>query len=468
MSVNLLEEILHPQAVAIVGASGDPAASGYQFIRSLLDGGYRGRIYPVNPNYSEILGIKSHPSLRDIPGSVSYVICCISALRVPDLLEDCSQKGVKADHLFSARMSGTGRSDAIELEREILKQAERRGIRLIGPNGLGIYYPKEGLSFSCDLPKEPGSVGGIIQSGGLSAELIHLASLRGIRFSKVISYGNACDLNESDFIEYLTDDPETKVMAAYIEGIKDGARFTEVLKRAARVKPVIIYKGGITETGARMAASHTGSIAGSARIWDSLLKQVGAIQVHNIEELVDVALLFTYMSPPKGRNIAIIGVGGGVSVQAADACSNAGLAMPLLPVEIRQELRDIGMPEVGRILKNPLDVWIIGEQEIPQKVTKIVANWEQVDLLIIDIELDIVAMADVELMMAYIEAAINLGEEINKRTAIVLGATSRAESKQLALETQTALYKAGFPVYPSVSRAANAISKFIQYHQRQR
>ena len=138
MSVNLLEEILHPQAVAIVGASGDPAASGYQFIRSLLDGGYRGRIYPVNPNYSEILGIKSHPSLRDIPGSVSYVICCIPALRVPDLLEDCSQKGVKAVHLFSARLSETGRSEAFSRKKPADLELFVTSFRLIGPNGLGI------------------------------------------------------------------------------------------------------------------------------------------------------------------------------------------------------------------------------------------------------------------------------------------------------------------------------------------
>ena len=165
MSVDVLEEILHPKSIAVVGASGNPMAWGYSYTSHLLDYGYRGKIYPVNPNYPEILGIKTYPSLRDIPGSVDYVISCIRASQVLGLLEDCSQKGVKAVHLYTARFSETGREDAAELEQEILKLARKLGIRLIGPNCMGVYYPREGISFFGNMPTESGSVGVVSQSG---------------------------------------------------------------------------------------------------------------------------------------------------------------------------------------------------------------------------------------------------------------------------------------------------------------
>ena len=175
MSIDTLEEIFHPQAVAVVGASENPRVAGHRFIACLLKYGYQGKIYPVNPKYSEILGIKAYPSLREISGSVDYVICCVPASGVLDVLDDCSQRGVKAVHLYTARFSETGRRDATMLENEILKQARRWGIRLIGPNCNGIYYPRQGISFWDTLPKESGGVGLISQSGNAAGNFIRLA-----------------------------------------------------------------------------------------------------------------------------------------------------------------------------------------------------------------------------------------------------------------------------------------------------
>ena len=264
MSTHPLEEILHPKSIAVAGASDNPDAQGYSFTCHLLDYGYRGKIYPVNPRHSEILGIKAYSRIRDIPGPVDYVISAVPASAVLDMLDDCAQKGVKCVHLFTARFSETGRQEAAALEQEILEKARKFGIRLIGPNCMGVYYPREGMSFGYDFPREQGSVGLVAQTGGGAAIVINVASMRGVRFSKVISYGNALDFNECDYLDYFSQDPETKIILMYIEGVKDGRRFFNSLRRAAAAKPVVILKGDRGKSGARAIASHTASLAGSA------------------------------------------------------------------------------------------------------------------------------------------------------------------------------------------------------------
>jgi len=463
-----LEYLFQPKSIAIVGVSIDSVKfnTGQMFLKALINAGYKGKIYPVNPSGGEVTGLKIYPSIKDIPGKVDYAISAIPAQLTPQVIADCIAKGVRAVHLYTAGFSELGEEEGKRLELQITTIARQRDIRVIGPNCMGLYCPKTGLSFSLNLPTQSGSVGYAAQSGGNSIYGVREGATRGVYFSKVISYGNACDLNETDFLDYLAHDPETKIITAYIEGVKNGARFMKVLKEATEVKPVIIYKGGITKAGVRAAASHTGAIAGSERIWDSLLKQAGAIQVHSVEELVDIALLFTYISPPKGKNMAIIGIGGGNSVQAADACASAGLNMPALPIEIRQRIKDIIGTEAGLSFQNPLDIYRIDRQDVMDEAIRVVANFDQIDSLFMHIPFDIgPTRANIELILRYIKSVINSGKEINKRTAVVLHSITTVKSQQAASEAQTALYKAGFPVYPSVSRAATAISKFIQYHE---
>ncbi|HEY91681.1 MAG TPA: CoA-binding protein, partial [Dehalococcoidia bacterium] len=224
MTNHPVEEILHPRAIAVVGAS-NSSGRGTGFLSPLVELGYKGQIYPVNPKYKEVMGIKAYASVKDIPGVVDYVISSVPASQVLGMIADSAEKGVKAIHLFTARFSETGRQDAIELEQEILKQAKKAGIRLIGPNCLGLYYPGEGISFSSGMPGESGSIGLISQSGSAIHEIVALAAQRGLRFSKAISYGNAIDFNESDYLEYFAQDPETDVVLMYIEGVRDGMRF---------------------------------------------------------------------------------------------------------------------------------------------------------------------------------------------------------------------------------------------------
>ena len=254
MSEHPLEHLFHPRSVAVVGASTSQGPGG-GFVTAIQEMGYQGALYPVNPKAEEIQGLKCYPSLLDVPGEVDYVISSVPARIVPQLVEDSAAKGAKAVHFFTAGFSETGEADRAGMEAHLLARARELGLRLIGPNCMGLYCPESGLSFMPGMPKEPGPVGMVSQSGANAGEFCRTGGVRGLRISKAISYGNALDLNESDFLEYLGQDTKTEIIVGYIEGVKDGQRFLRALRAAATAKPVIILKGGQTEAGARATAS---------------------------------------------------------------------------------------------------------------------------------------------------------------------------------------------------------------------
>ncbi len=476
MSTHPLEEILHPQSIAVVGASVDPSVMSYGFTSHLLDYGYQGKIYPVNPRYSEVLGIKAYPSLRDIPGSVDYVICCIGASGVLNMLDDCSQKGVKAVHFFTGRFSETGRREAAELEQEILKQARKRGIRLIGPNCLGVYYPREGISFGYDFPKEPGSVGLASQTGGGGAIFIQLASLRGIRFSKAISYGNAIDFNECDYLDYFAQDPETKIILMYIEGVRDGRRFFSSLHQAASAKPVIIVKAGRGKSGMRAAASHTAALASSIKIWENLVAQAGAISAENLDEMIDLAVSFYFLSPIRGPRVGIAGGGGGPSVLAADECEEAGLDVIPLPTDIREELKSKGIA-IWDWISNPTDVSIMGGFGFTTiDMLQMMDRNQSFDLLIAIMHETPLTRKD-EMILRFrdqVKGYTKLRKEISKPLLIVVGDKSPGTKDynhwrwKLTAELRTKFIAANIPFYPTIGRAARAARKLVDYYQRRK
>jgi len=475
MSADILEEILHPKSVAVVGASDNPAARGHAYTRHLVVYGYKGKIYPVNPRYSEILGMKVYPSIRDIPGSVDYVISCVPAREVPDMLESCSGKGVKAVNLYTARFSETGRPEAAELEQEVLKRARKYGIRLIGPNCLGVYYPRVGLSFGYDFPTEAGSVGMLSQTGGGAAGIIRLAALRGVRFSKVISYGNALDFNECDYLDYFAQDEETKIILVYIEGVRDGRRFFTSLSEAASRKPVIIIKGGKGKSGTSAVASHTASIAGSTQAWEAVIAQTGAIPAQTFDELVDLAVSFYFLPPIKGVRAGVIGGGGGPTVLSADVCEGAGLDVIDLPGEIRDELRNKGVG-IWDWIGNPMDVSISGGAEFTyMDMLRILAGNPNFDLLITNImEGAFVTLSQKEATLTRLgealESCAKLKEESLKPLLAVVGEGGPAIedaghwSWKLLTEMRTGLIKAKIPMYPSMRRAAEAAYKLSKYY----
>ena len=252
---------------------------------------------------------------------------------------------------------------AIELEKEILRRAKNAGIRIIGPNCMGIYYPALGISWDPTMSAEPGPMGFISQSGSVAYEVIGTAEIRGMHYSKAFSYGNAIDFNECDYLEYLGQDAETKLIIMYIEGVRDGKRFLDILRKTTVKKPVIILKGGRGKSGTRATASHTASLAGSMEVWNTAMKQAGAISVAHIEELLDVAAAFYFLPPAYGNHVGVAGGGGGGSVMAADLCEEAGLDVIPLPDEIREELRKQNNP-IWDWVTNPVDFSIALEDSV--------------------------------------------------------------------------------------------------------
>jgi len=476
MSVaKILDEILHPKSVAVVGASGSQRSWGYSYTTHLLEYGFRGNIYPVNPRYPEILGLKAYPSLLDIPGTVDYVISCVPSNLVLGMLEECGQKQVKGVHLYTARFSETGRKDAADLEQEVLNKARRLGIRLIGPNCMGVYHPGHGMSFGYNLPTESGPVGMLSQTGGGASGFVRLAGKRGVRFSKVISYGNALDFSESDYLEYFMHDPETRVIAVYVEGVRDGLGFFNTLRKAAGEKPVIVIKGGRGEAGTRAVASHTASLAGSMKAWQAMVVQAGAIPAKNFEEMTDLAVSFCFLPPVLGPGVGIAGGGGGPSVLSADECEEVGLEVVPLPPEIRKTLRDNGV-QIWDWVSNPVDVSIIGGFGFSDlDMLRLMGSNEKYHILIglinegVMLTLSRPEGAEMRLKGA-VEGYRQLKEEVGKPLLAVIGDDGSGIdeygnfSGKIVSQARTDLIAAGIPFYPTIGRAARAVRKVLDYY----
>ena len=346
------EYIFNPQSVAVIGASQDDG-----FSQALMNKKMRDKLYLVNPKYSELSGEKCYASIQDIKETIDYVIIAAPASQVPKVLGECIEKDVKTAHIFTAGFSETGLKERKKLENEV-KDIAKGKIRLIGPNCMGIYCSKSGLSFISDVSFEEGPVGVISQSGTFGVEFLNTGKIRNLKFSKVISYGNAADLDCPDFLEYLAEDPDTKVIALYMEGTRNGKRLKSALAEAARKKPVLALKGGVTEHGRRAASSHTASLAGSPEIWSSIFKQTGVAQVEDFDELLNSALALTYSPFPSGKGTTIITNSGGFSVLETDTCVKAGLEVPQFQNETLAQLRKV-VPVAGTSIGNPLDAWPI-------------------------------------------------------------------------------------------------------------
>ena len=357
-----LDALFKASSVALVGVPRG-MKMGKLFLLALLEQGFPGQIYPVNPQAEEIDGLKAYPSVSAIPGPVDLAIVLVPHDRALPVLKECGRKGVKGAVLFTAGYKETGTEEGKALEEELVRVARSSGMRLIGPNGMGLYCPKTGLSFFPRVSKEPGPVGIISHSGSLTNILGRLASQKGIRFSKVVSLGNECDLTSADFLTYLGSDPDTRVIGAYLEGIKDGPFFFEALRKASLEKPVILWKLGLTHEGGRAAASHTGALAGSREIWEGVVRQSGAVSVVGFEVWVDALMGFSLLPSGVGDRVAIISGPGGLAVSAAEACGDNGLRLAQLSPETRSVMARF-VPPTGTSLQNPVDVGLTASLDI--------------------------------------------------------------------------------------------------------
>jgi len=462
------DALFRPRSVAIVGASTNVDSPGHDYVKAIVDTGFGGDVYPINPRADEIMGRKAYTSLAAVPSDVDLVISCIPADGVLDLIEQAREKRVEALHLFTGRFSETGDARAAELEREVLRRASAAGIRLLGPNCMGVFDSASGLSFRPDLPRARGDVAFISQSGNNSVELMLHGAARGLRFSKVVSYGNGIDITEADLFEYLASDAETRVVGAYIEGTRDGRRLFEALRACAAAKPVVVLKGGRTGAGSRTAASHTAALAGQRQVWSAMLRQAGAVEVATFDALIDVMVAFAHMHGHGGRNAGVVGGGGGRAVQSADVCEEAGLRVPPLPDDIRAFLREKA-PHLADWVQNPVDQSILAGSGVSgARVLELMLEHPAFDVLIANVGEDwVLGRPDAQERMAHlVQRFVTIGErarEARKPMAFVLGpADSPDESKWRAVEGGRALLTdAQLAVFPSVDRAATALAAYV-------
>jgi acyl-CoA synthetase (NDP forming) len=470
-----LGRLFSPSSVAIVGASLNPFSGGYQFTRFLIDHGFQGKLYPVNPASGEILGLKVYPRLTEVPeSSVDYVISCIPADGVLSLLDDCGKKNVKLVHLFTARLKETGRDKETKLQGEILEKARKLGVRILGPNCMGIYYPRLGLSFNHELPRESGPVGGFFQSGGGAGEFVRYAALRGVRFSKVISYGNGSDIDEVELLDYFASDSETKVIASYIEGVKDGGKFVESLALTAKKKPIIILKGGRGETGAKLALSHTASLAGSINVWQAALKQYGAVMVSNFQELIDQVVAFTFLAPITGRKVIVAGGGGGKSMVSADVWEEEGFELPELTAEFRMKLKE-QVPELWDWVRNPIDASLFqGTPVVDVNVLEWLSSEDGFDIFVANLTQDDPLPNDIwEKVLApnFLNSVMAIKKNGKPVVCVIetgeIGLDEMESWKWRAIaETRRRIIDQGLAVFPSPERAAKATRRLVDYWAR--
>lgn len=366
---DVFERIFHPRRLAVVGVSTSGFGFGRGILLSLMAMGFPGEIFPVNPRGGEINGLKIYPTVEDIPGRIDFAVIAVEAPLVPAAVRSCRLKGAAGVEILSSGFRETALPDGVALEGALREEAAA-GIRIIGPNCFGIYCPRSGLTMlpGPDLSRESGPVAFISQSGGHAIDYGFMGKWMGIRFSKMVSFGNGVDLRETELLNYFGRDPETGIISMYVEGVDDGDAFFTALSAVTVKKPVVVYKGGLSEAGRRAVASHTASMGGSRRIWEAVLKQAGAVQVENMEELAYACLALSYLPRRIYRGVTVVGGGGALGVAASDTAEIYGLILPPLTGEIHNAIYD-ALPKPGSSAANPID---IANPYVPPKTLKTV------------------------------------------------------------------------------------------------
>lgn len=351
MSTRDLECVLNPGSVAVIGASASPGKWGHAVLKGIVEGGYRGRVYPINPTAREILGLRAYRSILEVEGAVELAVIGIRAELIPKAVVECQQKGVKAVMIISGGFAETG-PEGKQLEDEVVRLAG--SMRVVGPNMPGLADLSHSFNATFFRPLK-GSLVLISQSGNIINEVEYLTRERGLGFSRVLNPGNQADVTICDFIEYLRDKPDAEMFLMYLEGFKEGEgrRFVELVRGMVRDKPVIAIKVGMTKAGVRAARSHTAQMAGENAIWDAALRQVGVIRVSDAFELVDVSEALLRLPPLRGNRIGVLVDGGGHSTLGSDAATRYGLELATLSAQTQERLKGVLLPHAIR--SNPVD-----------------------------------------------------------------------------------------------------------------
>jgi acetate---CoA ligase (ADP-forming) len=459
-----LHSFFHPRSVAVVGASRTPGKAGHTVLANIIEFGFSGGLYPVNPGIDEVQGIRAYPSLGDLPEVPEVVVAVLPRERTEALMTECAALGVKNVIIPAAGFSDVG-DEGRRLEEAVMAVAREAGMRVMGPNSIGTVCTTHGFATSIvTLDRmRPGSLSLFGQTGMFSsgiARWINTAEHFGV--SKIACLGNKADIDENDLLEYLGSDDETRVIGMYTEGVRDGVRFASLLEEVASSKPVLLLKSGRTESGRRAIASHTGAMAGSEAIYAGLIEQAGAIRVADFEEMLDCAKAFDMQPLPRGNRVGIVSITGVGCVLSADAAGQFGLEFPPLSESTKEAVRE-GLPDWIPVT-NPADIWAGIEAKGAGKAygagLRAVAADPSIDAvmaiftLIPESQMDIVSLYE------------SLREASPDKPIV---AVLMAGDANMYSEWRNGLESAGFPTYPSPARclrSLGAMSRFASNHAR--
>ena len=449
MESKTLDGLMQPKSVAVVGASSQPGKIGYTVVNNLIKSGYQGKIYPINPKADEILGIKAYPSVLAIPDEIDAAAITVPASLVEQAAEDCGKKGVKALIIITSGFSEVGNRD---LEDRVVAIARRYNMRILGPNIVGTLSNSQKLnaSFAPFLPLA-GKATLISQSGALLIAMDASTYIRRVGFEKLISIGNMSDVDFADLITWLDNDPNTTCISLYIEGFKDGRKFMEACRHAH--KPIIALKSGVSSHGAAAAASHTGSLAGAAKVYGAAFQQAGVVQASDLDNLFDRTLALSLQPPMQGDNLMIITNGGGVGVLATDSAERYGLPLQFAPQDLRDELKK-HMPEFGSA-KNPVDLTGMAGRDWYQDSIRFAFAHPWVDgLVVLYCETSLTDPLDI----AYgIKEAIDQSGVKDKPVTVSFVGGEQSEKATRWLVEQ------GIPTYGAPDLAVNALAALREY-----
>ena len=437
-----LESVFNARSVAVVGASANPEKTGHIILKNIIEGGFEGKIYPVNPKAGEILGLPCYPSVTAINDSVDVVLIVVPSKFVPDVMEEAGKKGVTGAVVISGGFGEIGNG---ELEKQILDIAKKYGMRIIGPNCQGFNYTPNRLCASWPLVTKSGPIAVISQSGTVGAAIEIWAQAAEIGISCFVSLGNKVDVNEIDLIDVFKEDPNTKVISLYIEGVQNGARFMKSVRSAREKKPIVVLKPGTTPKGARAVQSHTRSIAGNDEIFDAVCRQVGITRAKSITELFDYSLALGFLGKPKGNRVLIITSSGGSGIIATDVAEQGGIDVVDLPAELLAELKGALPPQC--VVANPLDLTGDATAERYRIAAGIAARCDSIDSLLLIFGDPIPGASEV---------VGELKEKTGKQIIVAyLGGGDIEEEETIKLN------RSGTPVFPTPERAVGALKVLL-------
>ncbi len=462
-----LDRAFRPRAVAVVG---DKRANGFLWLNAMRT--FQGPVYSVQIDPQEAaaiaaMGFPNYASLKEVPGPVDYVVCAVPRQVAPRIVADCAEVGATAVALFTSGFAETEQEEGVRLQREIGDIARRAGLLLIGPNCMGIYSPRVGVRHSADQEVyDDGRVAFISQSGTHCINFSLVGYLHGVRCSKTVSVGNCEVLDIADYLDYFLHDPDTEVIAMYMEGPRDGRRFFQVLREAARRKPVVVWKGGTTEPGARAVYSHTASLATAPQVWRAAMRQAGAIEAESLEETIDVVKALLYTRPTVGRRMGLIAMTGGQSVVITDAFAREGLEVPLLSRRSYEQLASF-FNIIGGSYRNPLDaggtVAMGFAVENVRRLLGVLDADENVDAIAFEVGTGFLVRRirqDPALLDSLAEALAAFKESSAKALVTVV---HPGHVEEVSAHIRARFLERGLPVFATFGQAARALRRAIDY-----